>query len=412
MRASARPATTSGFSSDRWSAPSISPTFRRSSSSGKLGVSSTSVSRSSPRSRSFFNTARLTVAPSRPASASRLPPTNSMAWSSSGPVRLAVPRVKSSAVRFASPGASAGSLTEPARTYARTTTIGMLGRAATSNRIPFGNTSRLARGAAPAKSAVAITLARMTNTRANRIIMGRSRRDSLRRGARFLRGEQDRNVLPFRGEIRARHSLEIGRRDRTDTRHELGLKAPGSRQLEPSQARRARVDGVLLPHERGLDLVLGTLELFVGHALLLQQLDLGRERTLESLGGVPGQRSGREGEQVGVYREVRVVPPGPKRHPLLVDQLPVQTRGASLGQDGREQLERWRIRRPMVRHVPGQIDNGKLRAGLPDDDAAIVDLRRFDRRHGRWIGPTRDWTEQLADFAHERRRCHFPHHDE
>ena len=54
-------------------------------------------------------TMALIVAPSREASPSRLPPTNSMAWSSSGPVRLAVPRVSRSAVRLASPPASGGS---------------------------------------------------------------------------------------------------------------------------------------------------------------------------------------------------------------------------------------------------------------------------------------------------------------
>src|SRR6266508_4959580 len=128
----------------------MSVALRLSSSSGKAGWSSTSASRSSPRSRSFFSTARLTVAVSRPASVSRLPPTNSMARSSSGAVRLAVPRVSRSAVRFASPPASGGSKAEPARIDTRTTTIGIAGRSATSSRMPFGKTSRCASGAAVA----------------------------------------------------------------------------------------------------------------------------------------------------------------------------------------------------------------------------------------------------------------------
>src|SRR6185295_9357174 len=75
-------------------------------------------------------TARVRVLPSRPASDSRVPPTNSIARSTSGPVRAAVPRVKSSAVRLARPSASGGSKTDPARTYTRTTTMGMEARAA------------------------------------------------------------------------------------------------------------------------------------------------------------------------------------------------------------------------------------------------------------------------------------------
>ncbi len=58
---------------------------------------------------SFFCALVDTESVSRPAPASTLPPTNSMAESSSGPVRFAVPRVNTAPVRFASPALSDGS---------------------------------------------------------------------------------------------------------------------------------------------------------------------------------------------------------------------------------------------------------------------------------------------------------------
>ncbi len=57
----------------------MSAILRVSSSAGNVGCRSTSASRSSPRARSFLSTESVMVALSRPASASRLPPTNSMA---------------------------------------------------------------------------------------------------------------------------------------------------------------------------------------------------------------------------------------------------------------------------------------------------------------------------------------------
>ena len=69
-----------------------------------------------------------------------------MAASSSGPVRLVVPRVSNPPIRPASPARSAGSSTAPARVNARTATIGTAGRSATSSTMPFGSTSRCASG--------------------------------------------------------------------------------------------------------------------------------------------------------------------------------------------------------------------------------------------------------------------------
>ena len=69
----------------------ISATLRVTSAAGKVGERTTSDRRSSPSEKSFFWTDSATVRLSRPAAASRLPPTNSMAESISGPVRFAVP---------------------------------------------------------------------------------------------------------------------------------------------------------------------------------------------------------------------------------------------------------------------------------------------------------------------------------
>ena len=145
---SARPATVPGFCSDRRRPAWISPILRATSSAGNAGCSSTSASRSRPRGRSFFSTESDRVALSRPAPASRLPPTNSMARSRSGPERRVVPRVIESAVRLARPSASSGSRTEPPGTEICTTTMGMAGRSATSSTAPFGSISRWASGAA------------------------------------------------------------------------------------------------------------------------------------------------------------------------------------------------------------------------------------------------------------------------
>ena len=153
-RASARFPTVPGSSSERLMAAWICATFRFTSSGGKVGVSSTSANRSSPSARSFLSTASEALRPSRPAPAERLPPTNSIALSSSGPVCLAVPRVSSVPVRFASPARSGGSRTAPAWANVRTTMMGTAGRSATRSTMPLGSTSRCAMGlAAPAGSA-------------------------------------------------------------------------------------------------------------------------------------------------------------------------------------------------------------------------------------------------------------------
>ena len=126
----------------------ISATLRFTSASGKVGDSTTSASRSRPSARSRFSTDSEAVRPSRPAPASRLPPTNSMAASISGPVRRAVPRVSSGARQVGEPGAVVGSNAAPAPVRTRTATIGTAGRSATSSTMPFGRTSRWASGRA------------------------------------------------------------------------------------------------------------------------------------------------------------------------------------------------------------------------------------------------------------------------
>src|SRR6266540_6043502 len=208
-RASVRPPTASGFSSERRSAPSISPTLRRISSSGNAGVSSTSASRSSPRSRSFFRTARLTVVPSRPASASSPPPTNSMARSSSGPVRLAVPRVSSSAVRLAKPGASGGSKAEPARRYTRSATMGIAGRGATSSRMPLASTSRWASGAASGGAESGTASSSVTSGRRRRIgVLSIELLSELEHGQAEDYGTEGDQGQEARPEVLEAHALE------------------------------------------------------------------------------------------------------------------------------------------------------------------------------------------------------------
>ena len=99
------------------------------------------------------------------------------------------------------------------------------------------------------------------------------------------------------------------------------------------------MDRVLLPDERRLDLVLGALQFLVRHQIGLQQLDLLQERLLERLGALPRKRRRVERKQVRIAREVGVVSPGSQRQLLLVDELLVQARRTTLGQDGGEQLD-------------------------------------------------------------------------
>jgi hypothetical protein len=87
----------------------ISEIFRLTSASGNVGVRTTSDTRSSPSAISFFCAVIETVSVSRLAPASTRAPTNSMAESSSDPVRFAVPRVSTVPVRLASPARSSGS---------------------------------------------------------------------------------------------------------------------------------------------------------------------------------------------------------------------------------------------------------------------------------------------------------------
>src|SRR6266545_903793 len=81
----------------------------------------------------------------------------------------------------------------------------------------------------------------------------------------------------------------------------------------------ARTAATCLPtDERGFDLVLGALELLLGHRLRLDQLDLRQQRPLECLRLLARQGRGVEPEEVGIHRAECVIAAGIERHPLLV----------------------------------------------------------------------------------------------
>ena len=143
-----------GSSSDRRSAASTSSRFRSNSASGKAGRRRASVRSSRPSPRSFRRTERTTSMESRLPSPSRLPPTNSMARSTSRADRVALPRVTSSAVRPATPPLSGGVEGPPRRprpTRARRRS-GCPGCSATRTTIPFDRVKRVHPAAGPGAS--------------------------------------------------------------------------------------------------------------------------------------------------------------------------------------------------------------------------------------------------------------------
>src|SRR5438105_2585429 len=271
--------------------------------------------------------------PSRLASDSRLPPTNSMARSMSAPARVAVPRVRSRAVRFARPGASSGSKALPARRYARTATMGTAGRSATSSTIPFGRTSRRASGAAAGAPGRTSRRGRRASRRTVLIgamiyprvsprvrtftlsascnwpgchVTRSGRSDAAPAGTTAARArgwsvvpvtggaptaqgsgapragrarasglrDQDADVLAAVGEVGRRRPPELLGRDRPDLRDELVLQPETSRQLEAGQQGGPAVHRVLLEDEARLDLVLRPCQLLLRDRLRLQTRQL------------------------------------------------------------------------------------------------------------------------------------------
>ena len=100
-----------------------------------------------PRSR--LSTDSETVRPSRPAPASRLPPTNSIASSSCAPAPLGrAPGQQRSRSGWRARPCRRDRTPTPAFRKTRTATIGTSGRSATSSTMPLGRTSRWAMGAA------------------------------------------------------------------------------------------------------------------------------------------------------------------------------------------------------------------------------------------------------------------------
>src|SRR5688500_15968279 len=229
-------ATASGLSSDCLISAWIWASLRLNSASGNDGERMTSWSRSSPSGTSFFSTDSDADIPSRPAPASRLPPTNSILASSSGPVRLAVPRVRSLPVRFASPSLPGGSITAPARVYRRVMTIGTAGRSLTSSTIPLGSTSRWAPGFAAG--------ATETTSTARSSVIGSSRRNSIEPIIRAPSGlrEQDSHARVPWLEVRAGHARDVVRSDGADLLEVIVLHLVPAGHLEATDQRRAPVN--------------------------------------------------------------------------------------------------------------------------------------------------------------------------
>ena len=145
---------------------------------------------------------------------------------------------------------------------------------------------------------------------------------------------------------------------------------------------------------------------------MLHALDLVHDGLLELPRGPPRQRRAREPEEIGVVGEIGVVSSHVERHPLLVDEPPVQPRGAPLLQDGGEQLERGGVRGGVVGHMEADVDDRDARVRFVHLDATLAQLRRLDRVH-RWRrGAAGDLAEGLSRAGEHSARVHVPCHDE
>ena len=96
------------------------------------------------------------------------------------------------------------------------------------------------------------------------------------------------------------------------------------------------MDGVLPPDERRLDLVLGPLELLLGHGLALDALDLVHDSLLERLGSLAGQRRPGEPEEIWIKGEIGVIPGHVQGHASFVDQAAVEPRGPPVLKNARQ----------------------------------------------------------------------------
>ena len=91
---------------------------------------------------------------------------------------------------------------------------------------------------------------------------------------------------------------------------------------------------------------------------------------------------------------------------------PVEARRPPFGQDGRQQVERRRVRGAKIRHVPGHVHDRDLGARLLHDQPSLIDLRRLDGGHRRRVRSPRDASEQATDAPQNLRRRDVPHHDQ
>ena len=152
--------------------------------------------------------------------------------------------------------------------------------------------------------------------------------------------------------------------------------------LETGEQRGAAVDGILLEHERGLDLVLGARQLLVGHRLGLEPLHvLASSSLLERLRRLARHRRRPEPEEVRVEREVGVVAARLERQLALVDEVcgRAARRGRPTGSSTAPRAPAASVEL-LARHV---LRRGRRWAAAPafwTIDPALAVLRRLRRR--------------------------------
>src|SRR5690606_23689014 len=284
-----------------WSAESIRRRSVPSSDSGNVGLRTTSLMSTSAVSRNSVSTPALTLIPSSPAPALRLPPTKSMLSAISSALRVVVPLSSSHAVNDATPALPAGSCFAPLRSRRFTETTGCSWFSTMMTCAPFfsvrswnaGNsTGRRGAGAGgasfrcaatgsalrPGASAMNAALPTMVLilvivTSSLGVRRGLGRR--LVRPGRALRRDHRQDRAVRLGEILARDRADVlggHRHEAVEVAVELGRVAVEAAVVV--QRLRLR-EHRLPPHDLvGAELVLRLLELALGHALVLQLLDL------------------------------------------------------------------------------------------------------------------------------------------
>src|SRR5690606_19017165 len=357
-------------------------------------------------SRNAVSTLVLTLIPSSPAPALRLPPTKSMLSAISSALRVAVPLSSSDAVNDATPALPAGSCFAPLRSRRFTETTGCSWFSTMMTRAPFfsvrswnaGNSTGrrgagagggsfccAAAGAAPRPSASARNAALPTMLLILVIVpsslgAGSGPGCRLVRPGRALRRDHRHDRAVRLGEILARDRADVldGHGDvafvvAVDLCRVAVEAAVVVQRLRLRERR-------LVPHDlAGPGLVLRLLELALRHALVLQLLDLLRDQRLQPLRLHALVRQREEQERARPHAAVQPRP-DLERGPLLLDQPPVQPARLALAEDGRQQLQRVRVRVVVRRNVEAHRDQRQRRQLVLDGDAALAIRARRRRR--------------------------------